>query len=195
MIKLLENSWISAPLGAVVYLACTVLFWEKPKPPPAPRVAQILRETGPSWNFNNPEADQLIAELKIEKKSVETREQQLNELASRLESERLELNQATQSVHRLQAAFDSSVLRIQEQEVANLKKLAKVYAGMAPETAAAVMSEMDNESIVRILLYLKDNETAGILEALAKKGQAEARRTAEISEQVRLSIHSTTTTK
>lgn len=193
MIKLLENSWITAPVGAIVYLGCTVLFWEKPTLPAKPDMP-AMHEVGPSWDFNNPEADQLIAELKIEKKSVETREQQLNELAARLESERAELNQVTQSVHQLQTEFDSSVLRIKDQEIANLKKLAKVYGDMAPETAATVMAEMDNEAIVKILLYLKDNETAAILEALAKKGQTQARRTAEISETVRLSLHNTSST-
>jgi flagellar motility protein MotE (MotC chaperone) len=194
MIKLLENSWISALVGAILYLACTVLFWEKPKLPPKTDAAPAMREVGPSWDFNNPEADQLITELKIEKKSVEDREKQLNELAARLASERAELNQVTQSVHLMQTEFDKSVLRIKDQEIANLKKLAKVYADMAPETAATVMAEMDNEAIVKILLYLKDSDTAAILEAMAKKGQAQARRTAEISETVRLSLHNTATT-
>jgi flagellar motility protein MotE (MotC chaperone) len=194
MIKLLANSWITAPVGAIVYLACTVLFWEKPQLPPKADRMPALRGVGPSWDFNNPEADQLIAELKIEKKSVEAREKQLNELAARLENERTELNQVTQSVHQLQAEFDSSVLRIKDQEITNLKKLAKVYAGMTPETAATVMAEMENEAIVKILLYLKEGDTAAILEALAKKGPAQARRTAEISEAVRLSLHNTATT-
>ena len=181
-------------MGAIIYLACTVLFWEKPKLPAKADTMPVMREVGPSWDFNNPEADQLIAELKIEKKSIETREQQLNELAARLESERAELNQVTQSVHQLQTEFDRSVLRIKDQEIVNLKKLAKVYGDMAPETAATVMAEMDNEAVVKILLYLKDDQTAAVLEALAKKGQAQARRTAEISETVRLSLHNTSPT-
>lgn len=180
-------------MGVVVYLVCTVLFWETPNVPLPQKLGTAFHRAGPSWNFNNPEADQLIAELKIEKKSVAMREKQLDELAARLQSERAELGQVTQSVRQLQSEFDKSVLRVKDEEVVNLKKLAKVYADMAPETAAAVLSEMDNEAIVRILLFLKENETAAILEALAKKGQAEARRTAELSEQVRLSTHSNTT--
>jgi flagellar motility protein MotE (MotC chaperone) len=193
MTKLLEHSWISAPVGVVIFLAYTVLFWETPNAPLPEKLGNVLHRTGPSWNFNNPEADQLIAELKTEKKSLEKREQQLDELAARLKAERAELGQVTQSVRQLQGEFDKSVLRVKDEEVVNLKKLAKVYAGMSPETAASVLSEMDNEAIVRILLFLKENETAAILEALAKKGQAEARRTATLSEQVRLSTHSNTT--
>jgi len=193
MSKLLAHSWISAPLGAVLYLAATVLFWQKPTLPPRQQLDTAVKAVGPSWNFSNPEADQLISELKIEKKSVEQRELQLDDLATRLQAERTELGQVIASVRQLQSNFDNAVLRVGEEETANLKRLAKVYAAMEPQTAASVLTELDNRAIVKILLYLKDNETAAILEALAKKGTPEARRTAEISEQLRLSSHNTAT--
>jgi flagellar motility protein MotE (MotC chaperone) len=192
MTKLLTHSWISAPLGAVIYLLATVLFWEKPVPPSRQKVSDLVPSVGPSWDFNNPEADLLIAELKIEKQSVHQREQQLDDLATRLNTERAEVGQVIQSVRKLQEDFDKAVLRVKDDETANLKKLAKVYAAMTPETAASVLEQLDNDAIVKIMLYLKDGETAAILEAIAKKGDAEARRTAQISEQIRLSAHTTT---
>jgi flagellar motility protein MotE (MotC chaperone) len=60
---------------------------------------------------------------------------------------------------------------------------------MSPESAANVLAELDNSAVVRIFVYLKDSEAAGILEALAKRSPADARRAAQISEQVRLSSH------
>jgi flagellar motility protein MotE (MotC chaperone) len=191
MNKLLAHSWISAPLGAVIYLAATVLFWQKPPPVAWPKAGAAA--PGPSWEFKNPEAEQLISELKIEKKSVQQREQQLDDLATRLQAERSELGQVIDSVRQLQSNFDNAVLRVSEEETANLKRLAKVYSAMDPTTAANVLSELDNRAIVKILLYVKDSETAAILGALAKKGAPEARRTAEISEQLRLSSHNTPT--
>jgi flagellar motility protein MotE (MotC chaperone) len=98
-----------------------------------------------------------------------------------------------QSVRQLQGDFDKAVLRVKEEETGNLKKLAKVYAAMTPETVASVLEQLDNEAIVKIMLFLKDGDTAAILEAMAKKGDVEARRTAQISEQIRLSAHSPTT--
>jgi len=193
MTKLLAHSWISAPLGAVIYLVATVLFWQKPVPPPHQNVADVVKTIGPSWDFNNPEADLLISELKIEKKSVEQREQQLADLATRLNTERAEVGQVIQSVRQLQAEFDKAVLRVKDEEKGNLKKLAKLYGAMTPETAASVLEQLDNEAIVKILLFLKNEETAAILEAIAKKGDAEAHRTAAISEQIRLSSQSSTT--
>src|SRR5277367_5870496 len=103
MNKLLAHSWITAPLGAVVYLVSTVFFWQKPVPPPRETMADVVAVTGPSWDFNNPEADQLITELKQEKKGLQERQQQLDDLATRLNTERSEVSQVIQSVRKLQA--------------------------------------------------------------------------------------------
>lgn len=186
MIKLLTSSWMTAAIGAVVYLTSTALFWQTPKPPPIVKPDTALQTVGPSWEFSNPEADQLVNELKDEKKTVADRQQQLNEMAARLDAERAELSQATQSVRLLQNDFDKSVIRVQTDETANLKKLAKVYAEMDPQTAADVLAEMDDVAIVKIMVFLKNDETAGILEALAKKGQTQAHRAAMISDRLRL---------
>jgi flagellar motility protein MotE (MotC chaperone) len=193
MNKLLSNPWISAPIGAVVYLAATVLFWQKPVLPPRQAFVAAVQAIGPSWDFNNPEADQLIAELKVEKKTVADREQQLDDLSTRLNTERAELGQVIESVRKLQGDFDKAVLHVKDDETGNLKKLAKVYAAMSPDVASTVLEQLDNEAIVKIMIFLKDGESAAILESMAKKGDAAARRTAQISEQIRLSAHSTTT--
>ena len=195
MTKWLAHSWISAPIGAVLYLVATVFFWQTPVLPPRQKLIAMTRPVGPSWDFINPEADQLIVELKAEKKTVHQREQQLDDLKTRLNTERAELGQVIESVRQLQGDFDKAVLRVKDEETGNLKKLAKVYAAMTPETAATVLEHLDNQAIVKIMLYLKDAETAAILEAMAKKSEAEARRTAQISEQIRLSAHSTTAPK
>jgi flagellar motility protein MotE (MotC chaperone) len=193
MTKLLAHQWIYAPIGAVIYLVATVLFWQKPVAPVRQKLADLVHAIGPSWDFKNPEADQLIAELKIEKKLVEQRQQQLDDLAARLNTERAELGQVIQSVRQLQTEFDKAVLHVKDDEAVNLKKLAKVYAAMSPDAAAAVLEQLDNEAVVKIMLFLKEGETATILEAMSKKSDAAARRTAQISEQIRLSARSTTT--
>jgi flagellar motility protein MotE (MotC chaperone) len=192
MIKLLSHPWLSAPVGVVVYLVATVLFWQRPTLPTV-ETGVPLPAIGPSWDFNNPEADELINELKAEKKALSTREKDLNELETRLQAERAELGQVTQSVRQLQNDFDKSVVRVKDEEVVNLKKLAKTYADMSPDAAANVLSQLNNEAMVRIFVFLKDKDAAGILEAMSKKGPAEARRAAEITEDLRLSSHNINT--
>jgi flagellar motility protein MotE (MotC chaperone) len=188
MIKLLTSPWVTAPLGALLYLASMLLFWKTPAPPPVDRDHAKTVVHGPSWEFTNPEADQLITELKSEKGALALRKQQLDEAERQIKSERQELAAAAQNIRQLQADFDKAVVRIQEEEVPNLKKLAKVYAGMAPDSAATVMSHLDDTTMVKIMFFMKENETGGILETLAKKGPDDAKRAAAISEHLRLSI-------
>ena len=73
-------------------------------------------------------AKPLVAELKKEKEAVGIREQQLNDLALRLQNERTELNQITQKVFQMQREFDTNVVRVREEELPNLKRLVKVYS-------------------------------------------------------------------
>ena len=189
MTKFLTNPWLTVPVGAVVYLASTLFFWKTPAPPPPPhKGAEPPVLLGASWEFTNPEADQLIAELKDQKQALEERQRQLDEWSVRLQAERTELNQVTQAVWQLQSDFDKSVVRVNDEETANLKRLAKVYAAMTPATAATVLGQMDDAVVVKIMLFMKESETAAILETLAKQGAPDAKRAAAISEHLRLSI-------
>jgi len=187
MIKLLTASWMTLPLGTVVYLASTFLFWKTPVLPRAAPVEAKNTTVGVSWEFTNPEADQLIRELRDEKKALAAREQQLDEMKARLQAEAQELSLVTQAVTRLQVDFDHMVVRVGEEETTNLKRLAKIYADMTPDSAALVMGQMEDGVIVKIMLFMKENETAAILEILAKQGPVEAKRAAAISEHLRLS--------
>lgn len=140
------------------------------------------------WTMYNPELDRLIVELKKEKESLQLRESQLNQLAQRLEAERAEITIVTQAVQRMQMDFDKKVLRVQEQEVVNLKKLTKMYAAMDPAGAAVIFKQMEDDQISKILLMMKETESAAILENFGRLSDAEAKRAATISEQLRTAI-------
>jgi flagellar motility protein MotE (MotC chaperone) len=182
-------------LSVLVYLGATVAFWKNPSmPPPAAAAAGTpgapdIHHSAPSWDFVNPEADQMMDELKAEKKALAKKEQDLNDLKVRLESERSELNLVTQSVRQLQTDFDQNVLRITDEETANLKKLGKVYSDMDPSSAATILQEMDDAEVIKIMVFMKDTETAAILESMAKKGQLQAKRAAALSDRLRLAVY------
>ncbi|MGA2555220.1 MAG: hypothetical protein ABSG04_02995 [Verrucomicrobiota bacterium] len=195
MIKLLTSPWMSMPLGALLYLASTLFFWKTPAPPIPDHSRSRSTFSGPSWEFTNPEADQLITELKAEKGALALRKQQLDELAAHLDAERADYDSATLSNRQLQNELDQTVVRVQDEDIPNLKKLAKVYAGMTPDSAATVMSHLDDMVLVKIMFFMKENETAAILEILAKKSPADAKRAASISEHVRLAIARKTPSK
>jgi flagellar motility protein MotE (MotC chaperone) len=185
MTKLLRSPWVATGVGAILFLLTVVLCWPQKKPS---EPTEPAAKAGPSWTFQNPEVDQLISELKKEKEAQAEKRKQLNELEVRLRAERGELNQVTQTIHQLQLDFDRNVVRVEEGETANLKKLAKVYSSMAPSSAVLILKEMDETTLVKIMALMKDSEAAPILECLAKQGEAEAKRAAALSDRLRLSL-------
>lgn len=191
MARLLKSKGFAAILGVLLYLGVTLAVWRTPSPPPpAPEEPSLARKivNGPSWDFTNPEVDQLVLELKKERAALAERERQLDEFAARIKAEQAELNATTQRVHQLQRELDQTFVRVQEEETANLKKLAKVYSGMTPEGAASILKQLDETTIVKILVFMKEEQTAPILETLAKLGDAEAKLAASISERLRLAV-------
>ena len=189
MIKILQSNWMCAVIGAISYLVTTVLVWPAPRVPARLARAAISRGMGApdaSWNFWNPEVDQLIADLQVQKQTLAGRQQELSDWAGRLEVERQEISAITQTVARLQQDFDQQVVRVRETEITNLKKLAKIYSALSPDGATTILKELPDEQAVKILMFMKDTETAPILELLAKQGQGEAKRAALITERLRL---------
>ena len=195
--KFLTSSWMVILLGAVTYLGTTAVLVIKAKdqivPKPVvttdvdddgPKPVAVTR--GPSWEFVNPDLDEMVAELKQQKQDMEAERKTLLELSQRIQTERQELIQITQQVHRIQKEIDQSIIRVRDDEGVNLKRLAKTYSGMTPEGAATVMKGLDDVSLVKVLLYMKETEAAPILEGIGRKGEADAKRMALISERLRL---------
>jgi flagellar motility protein MotE (MotC chaperone) len=192
MIKILQSRWTTALLGGVLYLSVTAYLLMPARVfsrgIPTASESEPRHTTGPSWDYSNPEMDRLMTELAKEKGEVAQRQQQLDELAARLEAERTEINILLQSIQRTQKDFDKNVLRVHEEEALNLKKLAKVYAAMSPEGAAKILRQMDDDQIVKFLVFMKEDETAPLLEGLSKLGEAEEKRAATISDRLRTVI-------
>jgi flagellar motility protein MotE (MotC chaperone) len=205
MKKLLQSKWLVVLLGSACYLGTTAALVLKAKNQfgalPAPIQVQA-RQPGPSWDFHNPEMDLLVQELKKEKDSLAAKEAELKELSTRLQVERAEINLVIQLVHGLQKEveqtsvnmkkeLEQATLKVKEEEVPNLKRLAKMYANMSPEGAATILKQMEEEQIVKFMVYMKDPEAAPILESFSKLGEAEAKRAALISDRIRTAQYRT----
>jgi flagellar motility protein MotE (MotC chaperone) len=190
MLKKLQSPWVAILVGAISYMLTTVLCWKVPHNTQASGEGGGTHrlESGPSWEFRNPEIDQLVAELKKEREMNSLRRMELDELATHLAAERGEIEQLMAKVEAKQREFDANVVKLKEEETANLKKLAKVYAAMTPDGASSILKALDDEQIVRIFVFMKEAESAPILECLAKGGENEAKRAAKVSERIRLSM-------
>lgn len=186
MLKILQSGWMTALIGGIAYCATTAfLIMSTPLSVSHSEAKEAPGKFAPSWEFYNPEVDLLIKELQKEKDVLAQKAKELNDLAARLDAERAELTVVTQAVHRMQAEFDRNVVRVKEEETANLRKLGKVYSGMTPEGAAMILKQMDDDQIVKILLFMKEAETAPLLENFARLSEAEAKRAALVSERLR----------
>lgn len=201
--KFLQSPYLASILGGLLYLTTT--FWQlrqvkvsapaepvaaaKPgtKKPEAPTVPKL------TWDPQNPEVDQLVKELKSEKESIAKRQETLDELASRLQSERQEIDRVAQNVQRMQSEFERSVTKVKDDETANLKRLAKMYTTMTPDGAAKIFAELDEVSVGKILVLMKETDAAQILESLSRQGEPSAKRAAALSERLRVASRANTT--
>lgn len=147
-----------------------------------------------SWNYNNPEIDRLIVDLHRERKKLEEQRQQLDALAARLQNERHEISEVTNLVHQMQIELDKSVLYIRKNEEANLKKLAKVYTSMTTKGGLTILKQFDDDQFVKILSFMKETDSAAILEALAKEGPENLHRAATLADNLRLTMQEANST-
>ncbi|PAW81453.1 MAG: hypothetical protein B9S33_16620 [Pedosphaera sp. Tous-C6FEB] len=198
MKALLSNWIVLGVLGMVTYLGTSFALMRGLAVPPASPAheeeeAPVVNITGPSWDFSNPELDQLVANLKREREQLSEKEKQLDELAERLQAEKGEITRATNAVHQLQREFDAAVkklrdeqLRLTDEEQVNLKKLAKLYTTMTPEGAAVVLKEAPDDTVIKLLAVMKEAEIGPILELMSKPTSADAKRVALLTDRYRL---------
>jgi flagellar motility protein MotE (MotC chaperone) len=184
MIKVIQSGGFSMFLGGILYLVTTAVLW--PKRVETPHIEAHAPGGEAPVAFVNPEMDELMAELRVQREALASRESQLKAWEARLQAERSELTIVTQMVSRAQSEFDKSVLKIRADETANLKRLAKTYADMSPQAATSILKNQDDQVFAKVLTLMKEPEVAGILEQLAKLGEPEAKRAALLAERLRL---------
>jgi flagellar motility protein MotE (MotC chaperone) len=147
--------------------------------------APLMAEDDPSWKFHNPDIDQWVSQIKDERDALAAREQNLKEWEARLAAESREIAAVTQAVSRTQEQFDKRVLRFTDQQKENVKKQLKVIADMTPDGAAAMLNEMPDDEVARLLYLMKADVSGAILDAMSKPGGAPAKRAATLTERIK----------
>jgi flagellar motility protein MotE (MotC chaperone) len=191
ILKILQSDWTAFMAGNFAYLLTFVFAFHMPAEPV--ELVDQIPEMVSSWEFQNPDVDRLVDELKTRKTTLDQREIDLRELESRLRAEREELGLVTKGIQQLQDRFDTNVLRLQAAEIVNIKKIAKTYSLMEPDASAAALRSMDTDTVAKILRAMKESEAAPILQVLAKGGAADAKRVSEISERLRVALETAVT--
>jgi flagellar motility protein MotE (MotC chaperone) len=187
MIKLIQAPLTAMLLGGLSFLFTVFALVQKPLATSVQHeepVDEVVMAEG-FWKQHNPEVDQMVQELRKEKEDLDKREAELRKLGAQLQAEREAINQVTQRVAKLQVEFDQNIVRVKDDEAVNLKKLTKLYSAMSPEGVAAIFKEMDEQTVVKLMSLMKDDQVAGLLDTMAKEGDAQAKRAVAISESLR----------
>jgi flagellar motility protein MotE (MotC chaperone) len=152
---------------------------------PVVKERSAMAEDDPSWKFRNPDIDQWVAQIKDERDTLAEREQQLKDWEARLAAESKEIAAVTQAVTRTQADFDKRVILFTDQQKDNVKKQLKVVADMTPDGAVAMLNEMPDEEVARMLYAMKPDVSGAILDAMSKLGGPSAKRAATLADRIK----------
>ncbi|HWA26040.1 MAG TPA: hypothetical protein VG734_10280 [Lacunisphaera sp.] len=195
MNKLLTNPSLIAVLGVLsgtavglgwFWRAANVLVDHAIAALPAPEEAE---GKGQGWDFWTIEIDGLSSELKEERARLRQQSDQLNQRAARLASEQQELAKIRAEIEAMRAEINKKVIEITADESKNLKSLAQTYAGLTPRGAVAILREMDDTTVVKILSLMKSESVGPIFEEMARSTGPDgplAKRAATLSEKLRL---------
>ena len=155
----------------------------------ATRVTASKERKAQGWDFWTVEIDNLASELRDEKNRQHKQAELLDARAARLDAEQKELEKIRSSVEGMEKEIGERVIEIRTDEAKNLRSLSQTYANLTPKAAVAIIKEMDDNTVVKILSLMKPDVIAPIFEEMSKTPDKDgllARRAAILSEKIRL---------
>jgi flagellar motility protein MotE (MotC chaperone) len=192
---MLKSTWFLAILGIVLGIGTTVgvilmnedsLFaTSEHAAPKGPEPANAPRD----WVFWTDEINKLSLDLKAEREALDQREKEIAEYEKRIAAERDELRKVRAELDGMRREVSDNIPKIEASEKTNVKNLAKTYSAMKPADAVAVLRELDDSSVVKILASMKADVVGSIFQEMAKAKDTDgtlAVRAARLSEQLRL---------
>jgi flagellar motility protein MotE (MotC chaperone) len=145
-------------------------------------------QTSQGWDFWTIEIDNLTSELKGEKARLRQQSDLLDQRAARIEAEKQELEKLRSEIGSMRREIDRRVIAINVDEAKNLHSLAQTYSTLTPKAAVAIIREMDDTTVVKILSLMKPDVVGPIFEEMAAgSGDASlAQHAALLSDKLRL---------
>ena len=145
------------------------------------------RERG--WNFWTIEIENLANELKGERERQRKQAEQLDRREAQLAAETQELNKIRTEIEGLRQEIATKVVEVNVDELKNIRQLAQTYTNLTPRAAVAIIREMDDTMVVKILSMMKPDVVAPIFEEMSRAAGTDtalARRAALLSDRLRL---------
>ena len=209
-----SSSWglilLAVILGTATAAGVLLLKWPSvttlPPEPPATRTK--IKSQSKDWDFYTAEIDNLLQELQKQRTTYEVKTKDLGAVEMRIAAEKQELLRLRDELLRLRGEIEkmrddltTQTTELLSTEKSNIRNLARSYAIMKPAEAVAILSEMSDANIVKLLATMKADIVAKILGEMAKTKDPAApadskttlaNRAATISDQLRLFKNDTT---
>jgi flagellar motility protein MotE (MotC chaperone) len=193
--KLLRQPLVVALVALLLGLSTGLVFyWRAAALIVAAALAEQGVKPGPrpdkGWDFWTIEIDNLTNELKAEKDKLRNETAQLEQRVAQLAAERQELEKFRAGLEKMRHDISVGVTEITAEEQKNLRSLAQTYSALTPKAAVAILRELDDATVVKLLALMKPDIVSPIFDEMARTadgGNATmAKRAAAISERLRL---------
>ncbi len=197
---MLAAPWFLALVGLLssLVVGLTMMMSAQKKlvvaPPPVEAAPVVDEKPVPPqtvFSFHTNELVEMVEDLKKQKQKILEEQKDVKALAARTMADRQEVEKIRQEIKDLRADLDKRVVEVQQEEVKNLEVLASTYTAMPPTAAVAILKEMEEDQVVKILAAMKAKAVASILSEMGratdKSGEESvARRAARITDKLRL---------
>lgn len=164
-------------------LLATQALAAKPADPPP----EIERSRG--WDFWTIEIENLASELRDERARLQHESEQIDQRNARLANEQQQLAALRRQLEQMQKEISDRVVEIREDEKKNIRSLALTYTSLTPRAAIALIRELDDVTVVKILSQMKPDVIGPIFEEMSRETTDSdnlALRAAVLSEKLRL---------
>jgi flagellar motility protein MotE (MotC chaperone) len=148
------------------------------------------------WDFWTIEMENLSTDLKEERARLHKQSDLLDQRALRITAEEKEMDRVRSDIESLRKQIGDKVTEVSAEESKNVRTLAQTYATLSPHAAVAILREMDDTTVVKILSQMKPDVVGPIFEEMSHGTDGDnssARRAALLSERLRLMRSAKTT--
>lgn len=191
--KILNKPIVLALLALVLMLGTQFMalkmYWVELFPEPNNKVTMITREEPEpfEWGFASDYITNLEDELRQRIASLDARNDELQAYEARLTADRAEIEEIKNQVEMMREHLLEGIVKLEADEKDNLKRLAKTYAILDPESAVKIFNELDDSTVVKVLFFMDSETVGGVLEQMVDGGDAQqVKRAAKISDMLRL---------
>ncbi len=112
---------------------------------------------------------EIISDVQRRNKELDLKEEELKREQERVSAMKADLDRQISELKALQARIDEQITLRNDLQKEAIKKLAKTYAAMPPENAAALIQRIDTSIAIRVLGAMKERSAGRILAVIPPK--------------------------